>query len=342
VADRYTDILVVDLLGGIGDLLMILPAIHGLARRNPGATLRVLTYDPGAELIRGDPAVTAVQTPAHGGPGAAREAVRTALADRRPDLAITTTRYDGIPTLLADGAGRCVTDLWRRPPADELVTTRYLRILHEEGLLDRADLGAVPRVFLTGEEIAAGQRALVALLPPARPAAPVVLVTDAGMAVKRWPARNWRRLAADLSAHGHAVLGVTPHGPGIPLPQLTLRQLAGLFAAVAARHGVVVGGDTGPVRLAAATGAGTVALFGPTLAKRYGMGESSGAALQGLPGCPHRRPTSITEQICWWDNTCPLMNAEPACMADIAAQEVTRAVLAKLSHHPSGPVVSGR
>ncbi|WP_158554109.1 hypothetical protein [Micromonospora deserti] len=31
--ERYADILVVDLLGGIGDLLMLLPAVHGRARR---------------------------------------------------------------------------------------------------------------------------------------------------------------------------------------------------------------------------------------------------------------------------------------------------------------------
>ena len=56
--DRYGEILVVDLLGGIGDLLMVLPVVHGLARRNPGARLRVLTDEPGADLVRGDPAVT--------------------------------------------------------------------------------------------------------------------------------------------------------------------------------------------------------------------------------------------------------------------------------------------
>jgi len=33
VPDRYGEILVVDLLGGIGDLLMVLPVVHGLARR---------------------------------------------------------------------------------------------------------------------------------------------------------------------------------------------------------------------------------------------------------------------------------------------------------------------
>lgn len=46
------DILVVDLLGGLGDLVLVLPAIHALARRHPGAALRVLTHEPGAELDR--------------------------------------------------------------------------------------------------------------------------------------------------------------------------------------------------------------------------------------------------------------------------------------------------
>jgi len=48
-------------------------------------------------------------------------------------------------------------------------------------------------------------------------------------------------------------------------------------------------------------GAGLAAVFAAGEGfdvQRYGTGESSGAALQGLPGCPHRRPTSITEQIC--------------------------------------------
>jgi ADP-heptose:LPS heptosyltransferase len=330
VAERYTDILVVELLGGIGDLLMALPAVHALARRNPGAALRVLTDDPGADLIRGDPAVTEVLTPRRPRPRAERTAVAEALAARRPDLAVTTARYDGIPDLLDATGARCVTDLWRRPPPDDRIGDRYLRILHAEGLIDAVDLAAAPRVRLRPEEIAAGERTIAALVPATAAPPPVVFVTDAGMAVKVWPQRRWWRLAAVLSRQGHPVLGVTPvpDAPVTPLPKVSLRHLAACFQAVGRRGGVVVGGDTGPVRLAAAAGVRTVALFGPTLAVRYGI--DAGADLQGLPGCPHRLPTLVTEQVCWWDARCPLSAAGPACMADIpvdlVASTVTRVI----------------
>ncbi|BCL17076.1 glycosyltransferase family 9 protein [Micromonospora sagamiensis] len=329
MADRYAEILVVDLLGGIGDLIMLLPAIHGLARRHPAARLRVLTHEPGAELVRPDPAVAEVRTPRHGRPGAERAAVVEALAARRPDLAVTTTRYDGIPDLLLASGARCVTDLWRRPPPDEPVGARYLRLLHAEGLLTRGDLTARPRVRLPASARAAGEGDVDRLVAAARrsTAPPVVLVTAAGMAVKRWPDGSWRALAGRLAAAGHPVLtvGADDDPPGVPLPPGDLPTLAGQFAAVARRGGVVVGPDTGPVRLAAAAGATTVGLFGPTDARRYGVG---GLGLQGLPQCPHRRPTAITEQPCWWEARCPLDAAGPACMADLGVNLVTDAVRA--------------
>jgi ADP-heptose:LPS heptosyltransferase len=119
---------------------------------------------------------------------------------------------------------------------------------------------------------------------------------------------------------------VTPvsDAPVVPLPRGTLRQLASFFRAIARRGGVVVGGDTGPVRLAAAAGTRTVSLFGPTLAVRYGI--NAGVDLQGLRDCPHRLPTLITEQICWWQAQCPLSPDEPACMADIPADLVASTV----------------
>ncbi|HEX5595928.1 MAG TPA: glycosyltransferase family 9 protein [Micromonosporaceae bacterium] len=337
MGDRYDKILVVDLLGGIGDLLLVLPVVHGLARRNPGATLRVLTHEPGAELIRGDSAVAEVRTPRHGRAGAEREAVREVLAEQPPTLAVTTTRYDGIPELLAESGARCVTDLWRGPPPDEPVGERYLRILYDEGLLDGADLGRPPRVRLRPAELAGGRRVLAERLPAAAAAAagaagaapPVVLVSEAGMAVKRWAGPRWHRLAALLSAQGHPLLtvGRLPIAAGLPLSLGSLRQLGAFFAAVGERGGVVVGADTGPVRLAAAVGARTVALFGPTAADRYGIGGPAGTGvdLQGLPECPYRQPTAITEQPCWWTAQCPLA-AEPACMAELAPEAVAAAV----------------
>nr|WP_256863390.1 hypothetical protein [Microbispora sp. GKU 823] len=211
--EPYREILVVDLLGGIGDLIMLLPVVHGLARRNPGGSLRVLTHEPGAALLRGDPAVTRVLTPRHGGAGAEREAVAEALAARRPDLAVTTTRYDGIPDLLAASGARCVTDLWRRPPPDEPVGERYLRILLAEGLLRPEDALARPAVRLTPAEIAYGESTLACRLPASGTGPPVVLITDAGMDVKRWPDGRWRELAASLARRGHPLPHPRPRRP---------------------------------------------------------------------------------------------------------------------------------
>ncbi|HEX6501520.1 MAG TPA: glycosyltransferase family 9 protein [Micromonosporaceae bacterium] len=332
--ERYRDILVVDLLGGLGDLILVLPAVHALARRNPGARLRVLTHQPGAALLTTDPTVTEVVTPDHDRPGAERDAVRRELARRPPDLAISTTRYDGIPAILDAGAGRAVTDLWRRPPADELVDRRYLRILRDEGLIEDADLAVPARVYPTPRELADADAALDALLP-GDPRPPVVLVPGAGMAVKRWPVERWVGLAQGLTARGVEVLAVSGDGCEVPgarcLPPTTVRGLAAYFAVVARRGGVVVGGDTGPSRVAVAAGARAVGLFGPTLATRYGLDPRPAVNLQGLPGCPVRRPTAITEQRCWWHASCPLSPEGPACMAALSTTDVLDAVCAMLS-----------
>ncbi len=226
-----------------------------------------------------------------------------------------------------------MTDLWRSPPPDEPVGTRYLRILAAEGLLDAGEVKAAPHVRLRPDERAAGDATLagrlatmVSRLPLASRRPPIVLVPDAGMAVKQWPAARWQTLAESLRADGHPVLAVTQlAGLSVEaLPAVTLRQLAAVFAPTGRRGGAGVGGDTGPVRLAAAAGARTVALFGPTLASRYGVG--AGADLQGLAACPHRRPILITEQVCWWDARCPLSANGPACMDDIDPALVAAAV----------------
>ncbi len=332
VADLLVaDLLVIDLLGGIGDLVMLLPSLRGLARRHPGAAVRVLTHAPGATLLDPDPDVAEVRAVRKGGE---RAAVVAELERRPPDLVVSTTRYDGIAEEIERRVPRSVTDLWRRPPPDEPVAHRYHRILAAEGLV--RGRYAPPRIHLTAEERSAGRRLLTGLVRAGgyvgastfdgtrprsglRAAAPVVLVPDAGMAVKRWPHQD--RLVAELTRRAVPVLVL-----GRDVPPLDLRALAALFATVGRRGGVVVGADTGPVRVAAAAGARTVGLFGPTVAARYGLDPPS-VDLQGLPGCPHRRPTAITEQVCWWDAACPLAADGPACMADLAPEAVLAAVL---------------
>lgn len=329
-------VLVVELLGGLGDLVLALPVVHALAARHPGARVEVATCAPGDALLAADPAVAGVHVVAT---DAVRTGVVRALRRCAPDLVVSTTRHSDLPALLAADARRrgtrAVTDLWRRPPPDERVDRRFLRLLRHDGLVDPAARDT-PTVVLTPAERVAGARILTGAAPAPAPA-PVVLVTGAGMAVKRWPAPRWRRLAEELAGAGHPVLAVA--GPEAPagaavreLPALGLRELAAVFRAVAELGGVVVGPDTGPVRVAAAVGATTVGLFGPTTADRYGLSTDArtGTDLQGFPGCPVRRPEAVTEQECWWEAACPFSRAGPLCMADLGVAEVAAAVSRRL------------
>ncbi|WP_211237523.1 glycosyltransferase family 9 protein [Actinoalloteichus sp. AHMU CJ021] len=283
MSGTYRRILVVDLLGGLGDLLMLLPSVHALARNHPGAEVHLLTHRPGDSLVEADEAVTAVLVPERRGGGGEREAVQRSLARVDPDLVVSSTRYDGIPDLIERFGARAVTDLWRHPPPDERVGDRYLRILRDEGLIGTEDLDCPGHVRLTSTERLLGAELLGRVVPAHVRRAPVVLVTGAGMAVKRWPGPSWDALAAALRAAGTPVLAVADGGPvprgASPLPRGDLRALAATYAEVGRRGGVVVGGDTGPTRLAASLGVRVVGLFGPTSTPRYGFGPG--------PGSPH-------------------------------------------------------
>lgn len=153
------EILVVELLGGLGDVLMVTPAVHALARTHPKAAVRVLTFRPGDQLLAADPYVAEVIGVER---GTARTAVERELARRPYDLVVTTTRYDGIAELCAAAAPRAVTDLWRRPPVGERVDRRFLRLLRADGVIHPAYADLPVRVHLTAAERAAGRATLPA------------------------------------------------------------------------------------------------------------------------------------------------------------------------------------
>lgn len=337
-------VLFIEFMGGIGDVLLALPAIHALARSHPAAAVRVLALAPGHALLTRDPLIAEVVPQQRTDDGAELyAAVVRELARGAPDLAVTTNRGHGLPALVESAARRAVTNLWRSPPPDELVDERYLRLLAGEGVIDQAHVALPPRVTLDPVELAAA-RAQVARLP--RP--PAVLVPDSGMPVKRWPVRRWQELARRLPAAGWSPVVVT-ESDALAAPLVAagaeragvrdLRAVAAYLAAGGAVGGAAIGADTGVTRLATAVGAPAVGLFGPTLGARYGVRPSLGVNLQGLPECEVRRPSAITEQSCWWSAECPLSvsSGEPACMADIGVDAVLGAISDATARSASSP-----
>jgi ADP-heptose:LPS heptosyltransferase len=146
--------------------------------------------------------------------------------------------------------------------------------------------------LLAGHGIAADEADLRLRRPERASAAPGAALVHPGAAygAKRWPARRFAAVAAALRAEGHRVLvtgSAGEHdlarrvaiGAGLPA-EAVLAGRTGLpeLAALVARAGLVVSGDTGIAHLAAAFGTPSVTVFGPVDADRWGP----------PPGGPHR------------------------------------------------------
>lgn len=329
---RRRRILFVELLGGLGDVVIALPAIHALARAHPAAVVEVATYTPGLELLRHDRHVGAVHEVTRGRPDEETAAVERLLAELRPDIAVSDVSYGGIPDALRAGARHAVTNLWRSPGPDERIDLRFLELLHRDGLVRDRDRALPARLTVTSaERWQAGTR--LRALGGGRWA---MLAVEAGMAVKEWPVPRFRALARWMTARGLQV--VVPAGarsglaervahglPGVVvLPPLPLREVT----ALAARCDLCVAGDTGLARVAAAVGTPTVALFGPSPAARYAL-PAPGVTLVSPEPCPERRPLEMTAQPCWWSGGC-VRHGRRSCMEDIGTVAVARAAGALL------------
>lgn len=142
-------ILFVELLGGIGDILIALPAIQALGRSHPDASLTVLTFSPGGDLLKADPLIDRVEIAQR---GQARQAIAALLSQQKYDLIVSDTNYDDIDQIIRhSNTQRVVTNLWRSPPDSEFVSDRFLKILLDEGLICN-DAIAAPQLHITRQE----------------------------------------------------------------------------------------------------------------------------------------------------------------------------------------------
>jgi heptosyltransferase-1 len=105
----------------------------------------------------------------------------------------------------------------------------------------------------------------------------VLLAPTAGWGAKQWPSNHFAELAKALRHAGCRVL-INAAAPDEPIAaEIAVRSGAEVLActlpqliALCRRVDLVLGGDTGPVHLAAALGRRVVALFGPTDPARNG------------------------------------------------------------------------
>jgi ADP-heptose:LPS heptosyltransferase len=130
----------------------------------------------------------------------------------------------------------------------------------------------------------------------AKPTTPLVLMNPgSGGDHKRWAVEAFRLLGEELAVRLGARVAIT-WGPGeeplaraiahgmrtgalVP-PPTSITEMIALFR----RGSLVVGGDTGPVHVAAVLGVPTVGLYGPTSARRNGPYGRRVAALQSPTG----------------------------------------------------------
>jgi ADP-heptose:LPS heptosyltransferase len=332
-------ILFVELLGGIGDVVIALPAIHALARSHPDAELTVLTFAPGSELLQTDPLIQQVIVADRAKPITGLERL---LVERSFDLIVSDTSYDRIPELIQSSSAKyTVTNLWRSPPSDERVGDRFLKILQSQKLIsiEASQTKEIGIHLMTHEQNNARQQ-LGATLRPL-----IVLIPDAGMTIKKWATQNFIELGQRLVQHHQATLfvvegsdleGAITIAEGIQkntqvVPKQGLRQMAALLA----QADLAIAADTGLARIAAALNVPTITLFGPSWYGRYGQ-PAPHVNLQGFPTCPERLIHNFTEQSCWYSGHCPY--EWRSCLDDITPDQVFDAatnVLQQKSCHSS-------
>jgi ADP-heptose:LPS heptosyltransferase len=341
-------ILFIELLGGIGDLVIALPAIHALARSHPHSQITVLTFAPGGELLIADPLVHRV---IYTTKGQARQAVDQLLADNQDtrnlfDLIISDTNYDGIADAIQTHCAtsqkqvKAITNLWRSPPANERVGDRFLSLLQNDDVITPESIEQTEsHIYLTATERAEAQQALGAAYRPL-----VVLCPDAGMRIKQWPIEHFAAVGRVLQQqHGATIL--VPVGTDSSQAEQLVQAIGGAaqvwprgslrrFAAMLAATDLMIAADTGPARIAAALNIPTITLFGPSWHGRYGQ-PAPHINLQGFPDCPERIVRNFTEQRCWYSGECPF--AWETCLDDISPDRVLEAAVTVLQAEKQEP-----
>jgi len=256
--------------GGIGDFLQTFPVLEGLRRKWPAAHIAILGHPERAELAcLGGLADEAVDFETSGChrlfvPDVAAADVPRLVAEA--NLVLNCLPHEAFQSNLVRGTPARVLPIRSFPPHGSGQAVPIARFVYDQvsAILELPATDAVPHLRLQCKAPTDDQ--VVAIHP------------GSGAAEKNWPAERFRDLAWRLSGRGMTVRWILgpaerecdPWRDEASSPECLgpcrLSELARFLASVR----LYVGNDSGITHLAAAVGATTVALFGPSDAMAWG------------------------------------------------------------------------
>ena len=263
----------------LGDVLLTTPLIRSLKHAYPQATIDALVFAGTEGVLAGNPDLAAIITMPQR-PRLSDTVALSARLFRRYDLAVSAQTGDR-PIVFALIAGRHSVG----PVEPEGLASAIKRaLLSRSSIRNRSDHRVVDILRLADVIGVSTHRELVCP-PPARPpqsapAHPYAVIHAAPMFVyKRWTADGWGALAAALRDRGLVVVatGAATDCDYLDMVWRDTRVMrfdgkldwSELTALIAGAR-VYIGPDTAITHLAAATGAPSVALYGPTDPRLWG------------------------------------------------------------------------
>ncbi|MGH9355203.1 MAG: lipopolysaccharide heptosyltransferase I [Terriglobia bacterium] len=330
-------------LSSIGDIVHALPAVAALGATFPGLEITWLVEARYAALLESNPFVKKILTVDTLGwrkrllsLQTAREVAGGIVTLRREQFDATVDFQGLLKTALIGRAARSrrrvgLASAWLKEPAaglfyNEHAPAQGARHVVEENLALAKWMGA--RVeswnFPLPHDEADERWALDTLAR--MDVGPFMLVSPgAGWTAKRWPPSSYARLLGRLDAEGPWTILLT----GSPAEEQDIRSIvkesgAGRthyvpasirqFIALARRALLFVGGDSGPLHIAAALGVPIVAIYGPTDPARNGPFAKADITIW------NREPVNHTRR-----------SKQPRFLEGISVEDVAAAVHARLA-----------
>ena len=286
----------------IGDVVFTTPLPRGLRRHVPGAHITYLVEPLAEPVVRGNPYIDNILViPRRHGLARWKDDWSWARRLRAERFDIAIDLHGGPRAGWLTWASGAPTRIGYRTPGRSWMFTRT--VTRPEGLMPRhsvlnqwdllsplgigpCDPARDPVVMAEDPEVESRVSTRLRTAGIA-PGAPLVLIhVSAGNPFRRWPPEAFTEAVVELARHDparrfiltsgpsdadaaraivtdvRARLG--PQGAAVITDEYDIRELRSL----AARAAVYIGGDSGPLHVAATTSVPIVALFGPTLAER--------------------------------------------------------------------------